>query len=138
MFITLTCGWKTIGECEAKTNLVKTSASIFKFDVDELSCQHQRRRDESPGTNEKSTFKKKLKKHLLVMPSLSQELEIQFDQPSCLARQQRVLSTQKRHQPAKIRNMIKKSLIQKGGGGHTHIYVYEYVHACVCVCVCIT
>lgn len=32
-------GWNTEGECEANTNLINIRASIFKFDVADLSCQ---------------------------------------------------------------------------------------------------
>lgn len=40
-YFTLMYGWKTEGECEAITNLVKTRASIFKFEVEDLSCEEE-------------------------------------------------------------------------------------------------
>lgn len=35
--LTLMYGWKTGGECEDNTNRVKVRASIFKFEVEDLS-----------------------------------------------------------------------------------------------------
>lgn len=40
-YFTLMYGWNTEGECEAITNLVKTRASIFKFEVEDLSWEEE-------------------------------------------------------------------------------------------------
>lgn len=44
-------GWKTAGECEAKTNLVNISASILRFEVEDFSCRGYVRKEKNAIIN---------------------------------------------------------------------------------------